>query len=134
MTAVTRLVVDGMNVIGARPDGWWRDRDAAVRRLVERLQALAAAAGDEITAVFDGRPVPGLAEGDHAGVHVLYGGRSGPDAADDRIAELVAADADPASLTVVTSDRALRARVEGAGAVATGASTLLRRLDELAGG
>ncbi len=128
-----RIIVDGMNVIGARPDGWWRDRDAAVRRLAERLQALAAAAGDEITAVFDGRPVPGLAEGEHAGVHVLYAGRSGPDAADDRIAELVAADADPASLTVVTSDRALRARVEDAGAVATGASTLLRRLDELAG-
>ena len=132
MTGATRLVVDGMNVIGARPDGWWRDRDAAVRRLVERLQELATAAGDEITAVFDGRPVPGLPEGEHGGVHVLYAGRSGPDAADDRIAEVVAAEADPGSLTVVTSDRALRARVEGAGAAAAGVSTLLRRLDELA--
>ena len=122
-----------MNVIGTRPNGWWRNRDAAVRRLVERLQTLAAADGEEITAVFDGRPIPGLAEGEHAGVHVLYAGRSGPDAADDRIAELVSAEADPASLTVVTSDRALRARVEDAGAGVTGASMLLRRLDEVAG-
>ncbi|HWG72643.1 MAG TPA: hypothetical protein VG184_01170 [Acidimicrobiales bacterium] len=26
-----RLIVDPMNVVGARPDGWWRERDAAVR-------------------------------------------------------------------------------------------------------
>ncbi len=42
-----RLVVDGMNVIGSRPDGWWRDRAAAARRLVGRLEALAEASGDD---------------------------------------------------------------------------------------
>src|SRR5215218_2208610 len=31
------LVIDGNNVIGAVADGWWRDRPAAVRRLLARL-------------------------------------------------------------------------------------------------
>ena len=52
-------LVDGNNVIGSRPDGWWRDRPGAARRLVAELQALAARTGDHITVVFDGRPAPG---------------------------------------------------------------------------
>jgi hypothetical protein len=55
---VRRLMVDGMNVIGSRPDGWWRDRDGAVRRLLARLQELAASTGDDVTLVLDGRPLP----------------------------------------------------------------------------
>ena len=51
------LVVDGMNVIGSRPDGWWRDRDRAARRLLARLQAWAAETGDKVTLVLDGRPL-----------------------------------------------------------------------------
>ena len=43
------FVVDAMNVIGSRPSGWWRDRDAAVRRLVERLDAIASADGCDVT-------------------------------------------------------------------------------------
>src|SRR4051812_45855217 len=46
-----RRVVDGMNVIGTRPDGWWRDRPGAQRRLVGELAAL----GEPLTVVFDGR-------------------------------------------------------------------------------
>ena len=42
---MTRWIVDGMNVIGSRPDGWWRDRRGAMRRLVEELGALARASG-----------------------------------------------------------------------------------------
>ena len=37
-SARRRLVVDAMNVIGTRPDGWWRDRDGAARRLIAALQ------------------------------------------------------------------------------------------------
>ncbi len=125
---MTRLIVDGMNVIGARPDGWWRDRDAAARRLIERLQRLASDSGDDITIVLDGRPLPDMPEGDYDGVRVLYALRGGPDAADDRIVELVAADSDPASLQVITSDRALRDRVTALGATPHGVSGLLRRL------
>ena len=128
---MARWIVDGMNVIGSRPTGWWRDRPGAARRLVEQLTALAETSGDELTVVFDGRPArsgpPEAPEG--ALLRVLYARRRGPNAADERIAELVAADAEPASLTVVTSDRALRREVERLGGHVVGAGTLLRRLE-----
>jgi predicted RNA-binding protein with PIN domain len=122
-----RWLVDAMNVIGSRPDGWWRDRAGAARRLTSSLQDLAAASGDEITVAFEGTPVPDLAPGPHEGVEVLYARRRGPDAADDRIVEQVGADADPGSLTVVTSDRDLARRVQELGASVVGPSVLLRR-------
>lgn len=127
---MTRWLVDGTNVVGSRPDGWWRDRPAAFVRLVERLRALVAG-GDEVTVVFDGRPTDELAEGDRDGVTVLWALRRGPDAADDRIVDLVGADRDPPSRTVVTSDRALAARVAALGAPVVGASVLLDTLDAL---
>jgi predicted RNA-binding protein with PIN domain len=128
-----RIVVDGMNVIGSRPTGWWRDRPAAARDLFGRLQRLAAASGDDVTLVLDGRPQPDLPEGAHPGVRVLYARRSGPDAADERILELLAEEPEPGSLRVFTSDRVLRAEVQRLGAVVDGPSTLLARLDQLAG-
>jgi predicted RNA-binding protein with PIN domain len=128
---MARVVVDGMNVIGSRPDGWWRDRDAAVRRLVGALQRLARASGDDLTVVLDGRPLPDLPEGRHGGVAVVYAGRPGADAADDRIVALVAADPRPWALRVVTADRELRARVAELGAGIEPPSTLLGRLDAL---
>jgi predicted RNA-binding protein with PIN domain len=120
-----RWLVDGMNVIGARPDGWWRDRDAAVRRLAAALARWAAAAGEEVAVVFDGRPVAIEAPG----VEVAWAGRPGRDAADDVIAERAAADADPASLRVVTSDAALAERVRRTRATVEGAGTFRRRLE-----
>ena len=49
-----RWLVDGMNVIGSRPTGWWRDRTAAMARLVEDLRAFARETGEPVTVVFDG--------------------------------------------------------------------------------
>lgn len=118
-----------MNVIGSRPDGWWRDRDAAVRQLVDRLCRLAERTGDEITVVLDGRPPPGLAEGEHGPVIVRYAQRGGRNAADDRIVEIVAADPDPKALEVVTADRDLRARIALLGASVSGPRALLEALD-----
>ena len=115
------LVVDGNNVIGAVADGWWRDRPAAVRRLLGRLQCLGARA----TLVLDVAQ-PDLAEGDHNGIVVRYATRRGRDAADDLIREIVAEDP---GVTVVTSDRALRRDVEDAGATVIGSGTFLARLD-----
>jgi uncharacterized protein YaiI (UPF0178 family) len=122
-----RWIVDGMNVVGSRPDGWWRDRTGAMRRLADRLDRLAAETGEPVTVVFDG------AERDLGPLRTVTvrfapGGR---DAADHAIAALVEADDDPASLTVVTSDRELVDRVRAAGAAVQPAGTLLRRLDEL---
>ena len=127
---MTRWLVDGTNVVGSRPDGWWRDRPGAFARLVARLQRLADG-GDEVTVVFDGAASRALREGDHGGVRVRWARRRGRNAADDRIVELVEVDADPSGLLVVTSDRALAERVVAAGASVEGAGSLLRRLDDL---
>ncbi|MBX6312793.1 MAG: NYN domain-containing protein [Isosphaeraceae bacterium] len=126
-----RLLIDGMNVIGATPDGWWRDRDAAVRRLVERLRPLAAS-GEPITLVLDGPPLADLPEGEHGGIEVLYARRGGANAADDRIVELVSEQ--PRAYHLITSDRTLRARVEALGGTVAGVSALRRRLDSLGSG
>lgn len=121
-----------MNVIGSRPDGWWRDRPAAIRRLVARLRALATSGEPRaITVVIDGRPLRGLPEGMHEGVEVLYAARAGANAADDRIVQYVRAYPDPSLLEVITSDRALVDRVRIHGATVTGPRELLARLDAL---
>lgn len=127
------LIIDAMNVIGSRPTGWWRDRPGAIRRLVEQLQQMRRESDDAITVVVDGRPLDDLPEREHAGVLVLYAARRGPNAADDRIVEFVATHPEPETLTVVTSDRTLIARVQDLGARTAGPSHLLRRLDEIAG-
>jgi predicted RNA-binding protein with PIN domain len=112
-----RLIVDGMNVIGSRPDGWWRDRPGAMRSLTRELGELAAAAGEELTVFFDGQPFELTAP---AGVTVAFATRRGRNAADDDIAALVERDPDPAGLTVVTSDHELASRVRAAGAAVVG--------------
>ena len=112
---MTRWLVDAMNVIGSRPDGWWRDRDAAARRLIEALRAL----DGEVTVVLDAGP-PELA-GRDGRFEVAIAPRRGRDAADDEIARRLAADPDPASITVVTSDAALAARAHALGAAVVGA-------------
>lgn len=127
---MTRWIVDGMNVIGARPDGWWRDREGAMRRLVDELAAFARDTGDPVTVVLDGRPFELVGEA----IEVAFATRLGRDAADDDIAALVAADASPQELSVVTSDARLEERVRSHGADVVGAGTFRRRLDELGGG
>jgi predicted RNA-binding protein with PIN domain len=118
-------LVDGMNVVGSRPDGWWRDRRGAMRRLVELLERFAEETGDEVAVVFDGRPFE-LEAGGRVVVDFARGGRT---AADDAIAERVANDPDPASITVVTSDSELVERVRAAGAAVVPAGSFRRRLD-----
>jgi predicted RNA-binding protein with PIN domain len=123
---VTRWILDGMNVIGSRPTGWWRDRPGAMRSLVEELEAFARRTGDPVTVVFDGRPFE--LEGVE-GVTVLFASRRGPNAADDDIAALVERDEEPASLSVATSDADLARRVRAAGATVVGAGEFRRMLD-----
>jgi predicted RNA-binding protein with PIN domain len=123
---VTRWIVDGMNVIGSRPTGWWRDRPRAMRELATELGSFAAATGDEVTVVFDGKPFD---VDSSEGVSVRFAARRGPNAADDDIAALVDRDDDPGSLSVVTSDGDLARRVRDAGATVVGAGEFRRRLD-----
>src|SRR5215217_1543776 len=83
------IVVDGNNVMGSRPDGWWKDRAGAARRLVEQLGAWAAQSGDDVLVVFDGPRPPEMPAPER--VEVRFARRRGPDAADDDIAALVGA-------------------------------------------
>jgi predicted RNA-binding protein with PIN domain len=122
---VSRFLVDGMNVIGSRPTGWWRDRPGAMRALVEELREFGAREGHDVTVVFDGRPFE--LEGD--GVEVMFATRRGPNAADDDIAALVQRDEAPGELSVVTSDGDLARRAREAGAAVVGAGEFRRRLD-----
>lgn len=124
-----RLIVDGMNVIGSRPDGWWRDRRGAIEALVERLGALAQVDRPRVTVVFDGRPFE-LAGGDE--VEVIFASRWGRDAADDDIVALVEQADEAAELRVVTSDEDLTRRVRALGAEVVGAGAFRRRLDAVA--
>jgi predicted RNA-binding protein with PIN domain len=122
---VTRWIVDGMNVIGSRPDGWWRDRPAAMRDLVGELERFAEETGEPVTVVFDGQPF----ELESGAVDVRFASRRGPNAADDDIAALAADDPAPAELSVVSSDADLARRVRDAGGSVVGAGEFRRRLD-----
>ena len=119
---MTRWMVDASNVIGTRPDGWWRDREGATRRLLDELRAF----GDEVVVVLDAGPRE-LA-GREGTLEVAIAPRRGRDAADDEIVRRLASDPDPASICVVTSDRALAARARERGAGVMGAKTFLDRL------
>jgi len=125
-----RLIVDGMNVIGSRPDRWWNDPDKAMRGLVEELDRFAARSGDEVVAVFDRRP-PDLSPGRHGAIEVAFASRRGRNAADHEIVQIVRADPDPGSLTVVTSDARLAERVGALGARILPAGSFRRRLDRM---
>lgn len=140
MSSPARAFVDGNNVMGSRPDGWWLDRAAAQRRLIADIEAAARGSGREWTVVFDGAPPsrvrgeasasPGGARGEESvspgGVRVEYARRKGANAADDRIVELLAALPEGADAVVYTSDRGLRERAVALGARVEGAGALLQ--------
>jgi predicted RNA-binding protein with PIN domain len=125
-----RWLVDGMNLIGSRPDRWWNDPDRAVRRLIGELDRFAAATGDDVTVVFDRRP-PDVDPGHHGAVRVAFASRHGRNAADDEIVTMVAGDPDPAAGRVVTSDRRLAERVRDLGAGVEPPSRFRRRIDRV---
>jgi predicted RNA-binding protein with PIN domain len=123
-----RWLVDGMNLIGSRPDRWWNDPDRAVRRLVEELDRYARATGEDVTVVFDRQPAD-LAPGAHGAVMVAFASRRGRDAADHEIVRMLAADQRPDSYRVVTSDRRLVERARELGARVTSSGSFRRRLE-----
>ncbi len=119
---MTILLVDAANVVGARPDPWWRDRAGAAARLLGRLaflpgRSLTSPGGavlrcSAVVAVLEGRardvPAPD-------GVRVVRAAGSGDDALVAEAARLAEAGED---VVVVTADRGLRARLPAGTAVA----------------
>ncbi|MFQ5558338.1 MAG: NYN domain-containing protein [Acidimicrobiales bacterium] len=123
------MIVDAMNVVGCRPDGWWRDRDAALVKLVASIGEIDW--GHPVMVVVDGRPVPGLPAGAVGDLELIYSEEPGPDAADRRIVEIVEGrvGGEMASrITVVTSDRSLAEQVAALGATVTGSRRFRDRL------
>ncbi|NEE33480.1 NTP pyrophosphohydrolase [Streptomyces sp. SID7982] len=116
------VIVDGANVVGSVPDGWWRDRHGAAVRLRDSLVPYAAAG-------LPGLPGPVeivlVVEGAARGVDSVAGVRvaSAPGSGDDLIAELAAAGPER-ECVVVTADRGLRQRVEAYGARCVGPRTV----------
>jgi 8-oxo-dGTP diphosphatase len=142
------VVVDVANVMGARADGWWRDRAGAARRLCLEVKALAgrpdgsapevaawvlvlegqareavALLADELDELDEG--LDERAEGEPALVRLLCAPGSG----DDAIVSVVAdAAARSETCLVVTADRELRRRCEELNASVVGPGWLLRLL------
>ena len=125
--AQSRVFVDGNNVMGSRPDGWWRDRAEAARRLVAEITPVALGHGGAWTIVFDGKEPPAMPLPPECLtiIHTGHGRRNG---ADDRIVELVDTLPTWAESLVYTSDAKLRTRVEALGTQVVGSGTLLRQI------
>ena len=120
----TVLVVDGANVVGSRPDGWWKDRPGAARALHERL-LVADTAYDEVVLVLEGAAKGGVRPGRDHHIRTVHAPRDGDSAI---IAETRAALEAGSTVTVVTADRVLRTTVERRGARAMSPSWLLDQL------
>ncbi|MDU0328399.1 NUDIX domain-containing protein [Microbacterium sp. KSW2-21] len=131
------IVVDVANVMGAVPDGWWKDRAGAATRLVTKASRLAERGVDaealglsatrwfpSITAVLEGQARS--AEPVAPAIDVRHAPGEGDDEIVAVVRELVA---QHRPVVVVTSDRELATRVEELGAVVQGARWLLEQLD-----
>ncbi len=123
-----RWLIDGMNVIGTRPDRWWRDRDGAMLRLVDQLERWAAAEGEDVVVVFERPASPPIRS---TVIEVTHAPRPKRDAADDEIVRLLRADPQAHAVRVVTSDRVLADLAYGAGATVEGSDTFRRRIEEV---
>lgn len=121
------LVVDGANVVGARPDGWWKDRAGAARRLHDQLvTADLDESVTEVVLVLEGQAKAGVEKGRDGHVTVVHAPQDG----DSEIVRQAHKAADAGhDVTVVTADRLLAVRVAKAGRT-VGPSWLLDRLPD----
>jgi predicted RNA-binding protein with PIN domain len=115
-----------MNVIGTRPDAWWKDRHAAMVRLVHLLENWSAATGEDVIVVFEQPPRPPISS---SVVEVAHAPRPRRDSADDEIVRRVAAERQPGEIRVVTSDLWLVDRVHAAGATVESAESFRVRIE-----
>jgi hypothetical protein len=118
------LIVDAANVVGSRPDGWWRDRAAAAERVHTELSA-AELPYEEIILVLEGAARGGPPAGRQGCLRTVHAAGSGDDALVQQASEQVGLDHDVA---VVTADRGLQRRLEAIGADTLRPSWLLHRL------
>ena len=104
-------LIDGNNVYGSRPDGWWNDRAGASARFTQRVAEWCRTHADPVTIVFDGPVSTSTTELAGGNLSVVEASRRARNAADDEIVAMLSAMEPPAQVTVVTSDRGLRSRL-----------------------
>jgi predicted RNA-binding protein with PIN domain len=119
------LVVDGANVVGSRPDGWWRDRAGAAARLHGRL-AVADTSYDEIVLVLEGQAKAGVPRGRDGHLLTVHAPKDGDASI---IKEAASAQEQGNDVVVITADRALAQRVESLGCRTMSPSWLLTLLE-----
>jgi predicted RNA-binding protein with PIN domain len=119
-------VIDGMNLIGSRPDRWWNDPDRAMRSMAETLEDYVHRTGDPVVLVFDRKPADFQPP---SGLEVVFASRRGRNAADHEIERFVARSQEPHRLRVVTSDKRLATNVERLGAEVVSSGAFRARLD-----
>ncbi|HWB69337.1 MAG TPA: RNA-binding protein [Solirubrobacterales bacterium] len=121
-------VVDAMNVIGSRPDGWWRDRRGAIERLAGQLETWARGTGERVTLVLERPPAPALAV---RAIEVEWAPRPAPNSADAEIVRRLPGWLEDGGevVVVVTSDRELAGQAAALGAGVEGSSGFRRRLE-----
>ena len=72
------LVIDGANVVGSRPDGWWKDRAGAARRLHEQI-LVADVPQQHVVLVLEGAAKGGVRAGKDAHVRTVHAPKGGDD-------------------------------------------------------
>lgn len=119
------LLIDAANVVGSRPNGWWRDRAKATSRFVEDVRAAVAMSRLPVPTVIvlEGAARQGEPEGAHNGVEIVHA----PGQGDDTLAALAVAATE--AVVLVSADRALGDRCRAAGADVVGPTWLLDRLE-----
>ena len=127
------VVVDAANVVGSRPDGWWRDRPGAARRLLTNLKSLPTRLDEptEVAVILEGAAraaVESESDPDFTDLQLVLATGSGDDAIVAFVATAFATHTNR-KVTVVTADRGLRARVEPLGAQTVGPKWLWTHLD-----
>jgi predicted RNA-binding protein with PIN domain len=122
-----RWLVDGMNVIGTRPDAWWRDRHRAMVGLVDLLERWVAVTGEDVTVVFEQPPRPPIRS---SVIVVTHAPKPRRDSADDEIIRLLREMPEPGHVRVVTSDSWLGQRVRATGATVEAAAAFRSQLEE----
>lgn len=119
------LVVDGANVVGSVPDGWWKDRAGAATSLADQLAATELPY-QHIVLVLEGKARAGVPAGESGPLQVVHADGSGDDEIVARCQELVSQDL---QVTVATADRGLLARLVPLGVVPLGPRELRSRLE-----
>ncbi len=117
-----------MNVIGSRPDGWWRDRERAIARLVGQVDRWAEGGDERVTVMLEHEPRREVV-GER--VEIAWAPDRGADAADREILRRLPGWLAEDEVVVVTSDRDLRAKARAAGADVTPSRPFRAELDSL---